>query len=624
MVTIADIFDIIHRVGMLFGKYLKKYYKFGWWLLLLGVICLLAVDFAETKIPGYIEKIIDALTEAANDPLLTINDVMPSDVLWIQNLIPIIAWAAVILVGRILYRIFIFYFARRTEKGLRGDMFEKSTRLSLGYYHDNKVGNIMALYSDDIEEVGEFFGWGSVMLVDAVFLSVLVIYRMVRLNWALSLVAALPIVLIVIWGAIVEKYMGKKWKERQKAFDELYSFSQENFSGIRLIKSFVKETQEILAFKKVALKNKNVNYSFAKFEIVSGVVIEIIIALIVALMMGVGGYIVYRTLAFNQGMGEALYIFDKAIDLTPGQLVNFISLFDILIWPMIAMGQIITMHSRAKQSLIRISNFLDTPEDIKNPENPKIIENPHGKITFNDFSFQYPDGDHQVLKHLSFEIKPGERIGVVGRIGSGKSSLAKVLLRQYNYNEGTLFIDGVDSMKADLKSLRDCIAYAPQDNFLFSDTIEENIAFSDSSVNESKVNDAAIDAAVDGDVALFPSGYKTVLGEKGMSLSGGQRQRLSLARAYYKNAPIMIMDDTVSAVDLDTETKIIGKVFEVREGKTTIVIASRLSTVKNFDKILVLKKGELEAFGAHEELMETSETYRSMVSLQALEDEVNS
>ena len=571
----------------------------------MGALSLMIVDIVETEVPKYLQVIVDDINIITQEELWGI--------LW-----KVIVCALIILVGRIAWRLFIFYASRKIEAGLRRDMFAKSMRLSSTFYHENKSGTIMGWFTTDIETIGEYFGWGTVMLIDASFLAIIVIIRMIRVDLTLTLVAAIPIALIALWSGLSEKFMAKKWEERQNAYDKLYDFADENFTGIRVIKAFVKEQKEIHAFAKIARKNRDVNYKFGKIEAAVGTVIDLIIYLTAGLSLGFGGFFIYQ--AYH---GEPINIFGNPINLTIGKLVEFISYFDLLIWPLIALGQIVTMKSRAKTSLKRITRFLDSEEDVKSPEGATAFKDVKGEITFKNLTFSYKNESEPALKDVSFTIKPGETIGVVGKIGSGKSSLATLLLRLYNFDEGKIFVDGVDLMKADITSLRENIAYAPQDNFLFSDSISNNIAFSSEDVNQKKVEEAAHFADIDNNIEEnFPNKYETVSGERGITLSGGQKQRISLARAYYKNAPIMIMDDTVSAVDMKTEENILHNVSELRKGLTTIVIASRVSTVRKMDRILVMKDGMVDAFDTHENLMKKSQAYQHMVYLQQLEAEV--
>ena len=589
---------------MLLGKYINKYYiKYAFYFIV-GIIALVAVDYFQLLIPEYIGAIVKS-----------IKDNLPIDIP--KMVFELVTIGVVMCVGRILWRVALLTTSKKIEGNLRRQMFEKSERLSQKFYHENKVGTVMAWYTNDLETIEEYFGWGSIMLVDAIFMSILVIIKMVGLNWALSLVTAIPVLLIIIWGGLVEKFMAMKWDKRQKAFDDLYDFVQENFTGIRVIKAFVKENQEIKAFAKVAKRNKDVNIDFVRTSVLFDIIIEVICGLVFAILLGVGGYFVYCYSTNNP-----VVLFGLIINLQPEELVEFVLYFESLIWPLIAMGQIISMRSRATASLKRITEFLDQEEDVKNPENAHVLTNVAGRITFNNFSFMYPDATSNSLEGVSFEIAPGETVGIVGKIGSGKTTLVNSLLRLYNVKEGTLFIDGYDIMQCDLASVRNAISYVPQDNFLFSDKVRNNIAFSNLSLEYEKIEKAAIFAAVHENIVEFNEGYDTISGERGVTLSGGQKQRVSIARAYVKEAPIMIMDDSVSAVDVKTEETILKNIKEQRSGKTTLVIASRVSTVMHMDKILVLNDGKVEAFGTHQELLETSEIYQRMVFLQELEKEV--
>lgn len=600
---------------MVFEKHMRKYYLRYIFLYILGIASLVAVDYAQTFIPEYLGSIVNVIdnnTKGAitfDDALIKVTEIA----------IYILIIAGVMFLGRMLWRFTLFNASGRIESGLRHDMFLKSERLSQKYYHENKVGSIMSWFTSDLETIEEYCGFGTVTMVDAFFLGILVIVKMVQLDVVLAIVAFIPMILIIIWGFLIEKFMSKKWTERQECFDSLYDFTQETFTGIRVIKAFVKETAELHAFAKIAKKNKDTNISFARISVIFDVLIEIIIAAIMALILGFGGYAVYATVTENN-----MVIFGHTIDMDAGKLVTFVSYFDLLIWPMIAMGQIVAMRSRAKASLKRVAQFLDAPEDIKNPENPIVLENVKGKITFKNFSFKYPDSQANMnsLTNVTFEINEGESIGIVGKIGCGKSTLVNSLLRLYNVDEDSIFIDGFDIMKCDIKSIRDAIAYVPQDNFLFSDKIYNNIAFSNRSIDRVKIENAARFADVHDNIADFKNGYDTMSGERGVTLSGGQKQRIAIARAYLKDSPIMIMDDSVSAVDVKTEETILSNIREYRKGKTTIVIASRVSTVSKLDKILVLKDGEVEAFDTPKNLLEISPTYKKMVYLQELEKEV--
>ena len=594
---------------MLFDKHMRKYYLRYIILYILGIAALVAVDLAQTYIPEYLGNLVSLVENQPSDAQIQLNKII----------ISILIVAIVMFFGRMLWRFTLFNASGKIEGDLRHEMFLKSERLSQKYYHETKVGSIMSWFTSDLETIEEYCGFGTVTLVDALFLGVVVIVKMIMLDWVLALISFIPMALIIIWGFLIEKFMSKKWTERQECFDSLYDFTQETFTGIRVIKAFVKENAELHAFAKIARKNKDVNVSFARISVIFDILIEIIIAAIMSMILGFGGYTVYCFVTNNP-----LNIFGHIVTLDAGKLVTFVNYFDLLIWPMIAMGQIVAMRSRAKASLNRVAKFLDADEDIKNPKNAYVLENVSGKITFKNFSFTYPDGDQNFksLENISFEINAGESVGIVGKIGSGKSTLVNSLLRLYNVEEGTIFIDDHDLMKCDITSIRDSIAYVPQDNFLFSDKIYNNIAFSNRSIDRVKIESAAKFADVHDNIAGFKNGYDTLSGERGVTLSGGQKQRIAIARAYLKDAPIMIMDDSVSAVDVKTEETILHNIHEQRRGKTTIVIASRVSTVSHLDKILVLNDGKLEAFDTPKNLLEISPTYKKMVYLQELEKAV--
>lgn len=586
---------------------MKKYYKRYLILFIIGVIANVVVDYVQLYIPEFLGDMVDIVSLNTN--------VIFDDIKKIVYSLIIVAFT--LFIGRIIMRFTILVASSKIDRDIRHDMFLKTERLSQRYFHENKVGSIMSSFTTDIEAIGDFTGWGTVMIIDALFLGVMALYKMIKLDMFLTMITLIPMLALIVWGNKVEKAMSDKWTERQKSFDKLFDFTQENFTGIRVIKAFVKEAQEFKAFSKVAKENSDVNIDFAMMSVRFDVCIELLIGAVVALLMGLGGTCVYYYVT-----GNPVVLFGHSIILTAGKLVTFIGYVDVLIWPMIAMGQILQMFSRFKSSSKRVFDYLDEEEEIHNIDNPVNLDDCKGEISFNHFSFIYPDGSNESLKDISFKINPGELIGVVGKIGSGKTTLVNSLLRLYNIEKNQIFIDGVDIMDLDIKSVRDNIAYVPQDNFLFSSTVQENIAFSNKRMSIDKVKSAANFADVHENITNFKDGYNTMTGERGVTLSGGQKQRISIARAYAKDAPIMIMDDSVSAVDVKTEEAILSNIQEKRAGKTTVIIASRISTVSKADRILVLKDGELEAFDSPENLLKVSPTYQKMVYLQKLESEL--
>ena len=594
---------------MLIGKYLKKYYKRFAIPLIISVIILAMVDVIQLFIPDLMGKLVELFVEGYNPEKV-------ADQVKVYGL-EILGISAAIFVGRVVFRFFLFGSSTKITQGLRQELFEKAERLDQTYYHSTKIGNIMSWITSDTEEIQEYLGWGTVMLVDGVFMTTIVLVRMFIRNWVMTLFILVPIIIIIVWGVLVEKVMAKLWYNRQTIFDNLYDYCEETFSGIRIIKAFLRETHQLLRFSRIARKSKDADIKLGVVCVLFDVVIIIIIELAVSMIIGLGGYFVYLA-----ATGNTAHIFNFEINLTTAQLVTFLNYFIILIWPLIALGSVITMHARAKTSYKRIERFLDVEEIIKDKENAIELSDVKGKIELRNLSFSYPDTDQKQINDISLVINPGENIGVVGRVGSGKSTLVSILSRLYNLEPNTLLFDDLDVMDCTVKSVRKAVAVVPQDNFLFSLTVKENIEFGSENTNFEQIKQAALFSDLDKDVEGFEKKYDTLTGENGLSLSGGQKQRISIARAFLKNAPIMIMDDSVSAVDIDTEEKILRNIAEFRKGKTTIIVSSRVSTVSKLDKILVLNEGKLEAYDTPENLMKISPTYKKMVELQKLEDEL--
>lgn len=590
---------------MLLGKYINKYYLKYIWLYLIGVVGLVAVDWFQLLLPEYLGKIVD-LFDGGSVDTSALKEVV----------VGVIFVALVLFLGRVTWRLSIFNASQKTEAGLRRQMFVKAEKLPLSYYGKTKVGTVMAWFTTDLETIEEYLGWGTIMLFDASFLTVLVIIKMVRLDWVLSLIVAVPLILIAVWGALVEKFQSAKWTERQTEFDKLYDYSRESFTGIRVIKAFLSQTRRLHGFAKIVKKNKEANISYARLTVLFDCLISLIIAVITAVILGVGGYFVY-----GAATGSPAVIFGHEVKMTAGNLVTFLGYFETMIWPMMALGQIVSMRSRAKASLKRVSQFLSA-EEVKEPENAIVLKDVKGAVSFKNFTFYYPDGKSPALKNITLEIAAGEKIGVIGKVGSGKTTLVNSLFKIYETGKNQVFIDGNDVTACDTQSVRNALAYAPQDSFLFSDTLASNIGFALDDCPRNMVERAADFACLSGDIAGFKDGFDTVCGERGVTLSGGQKQRAAIARAYIKDAPVLVLDDSVSAVDIKTEEEILSAIERERAGKTTIVVASRASTVARFDRILVLSGGGVEAFASPEELLKISPTYQKMVRLQALENQL--
>ena len=505
--------------------------------------------------------------------------------------------------GRFLWRICFFGSAVRLEEDLRNRMFGHAKRLSREYYQVNKVGDLMSLFTNDLDTVQECFGWGVMMFVDAILMGGLAIADMWKMDRLLTLLSLIPMGFLLASATIVGKRMAQKWDIRQEAYSNLSDFSQESFSGIAVIKAFVKESKELWAFKKLNVENEQANVEHTKISVLFRVLTTLFVESVICIILGYGGYLVYQK------------------QFTGGQLMEFIGYFNAVIWPIMAVSELIDMTSRGKASLNRISELLDAPIHVQDAADVAELEHVAGKIEFRDLTFRYPDGEFDILKNVSFTILPGENVGLVGKTGASKTTLVDLILRTYNVPDGSIFIDDQDVNQVSIRSVREACAYVPQDNFLFSDTIGNNIAFGVSDWPLEQVVRAAQLADVDENITEFTHGYDTVLGERGVTVSGGQKQRISIARALMKNAPILILDDSVSAVDTKTETTILQNLRQTRAGKTTILIAHRISTIETMDKILFLEDGCLAAVGTHEDLYCSNAAYRKMVDLQHLEEE---
>lgn len=583
---------------MIFGKYINRFYKKYFFHFFIGIVFLAFVNVIQLFVPEVIANITRSYDEGKlTTQYLTI------------NCIYIVLIAFGMLIGRFIWRTFILSGAINIQSDLRLEMFSKNEKLSQNYYKNNKVGGIMSYYTNDLDTINQSFGWGTVMLVDAFFLSILTLIKMFQVNVILTLICLIPLAVLCVSAYFIDKKIEEIFLQRQNAFERMSDYTQEMFTGLRVIKAFVREIAEAKAFKKVNLNTKNKDISLVRFSAMLDTLISLLIQEMIVIALFIGGLFIYYT-----------FVGTWNIKFSRADLFEFNGYFNTIIWPMIALGQIISLRSRAKTSLKRITALLDADEDVKDGEVSYLPEI-KGQIEFRHFSYKYSDGE-EALHDISLTIEAGERVGIVGKIGSGKSTLASVLLRLDNYDRDEIFIDGQDIMTIPLRQLRDNIAYVPQESFLFSTTIKDNICFSDITLSDEEAIEAAEFADVHGNIVDFVEGYRTLVGERGVTLSGGQKQRIAIARAYIKRSPIMVLDDSVSAVDVKTEEKILSNLREKRKGMTTIVVASRVSTVEHLDKIIVLNNGYLEAYGTHEYLLQNSPTYSNMVRLQSLENEL--
>lgn len=588
---------------MLFGKHVNKFYiRYGLFFLL-GVAALVVVDYFQLEIPNVIGNIIDGLDQKTLTTAVLKN--------FILQLLMI---AAIMFAGRFLWRICIFGNGIKIECDLRNDLFNAMEKQSQKFFGENKTGALMALYTNDLNQIRHCFGGGTIMLVDSLCLGVLTLIRMFQLNWMLTIISLVTITITIVFAQIFEKRITKATDANFEAYERLSDFVQEDFSGIGVVKAFTKEKLQISRFQKYNQDNVDTTLKMVKESARFDAVIMSVINTLFILTIVYSAVLIY------------LHSTGRATVFTIGDLTKFLAYFDTLIWPIDAFGRLFQLRGKGKASLGRIAKILENKTEVNDDlvdDSTKDVNELKGLIEYKDLTFNYPSVNEACLKNVNFTIKPGEFVGIIGATGSGKTTIVDLLLRVYNVDEGKIFIDGYDIMKLPLATVRNNIAYVPQDNFLFSDTVANNIAFSENGeIDNDKVVTTAKLADVYKDVVGFNDKLNTVMGERGVTVSGGQKQRISIARALYKNGNILVLDDSLSAVDTETEKAIIHNLRENRQGKTTIIIAHRISTLQHLDKILVVEEGCVTGIGTHEELLKTNKAYANEARLQELEAEV--
>ena len=578
------------------GRYIRRYIP----QYLIGIIALLLVDLLNVYIPRFTGQITDGLE--------THTITMPEIWMLIGK---ILLFGVLIAVGRFCWRYFILGPARSIERELRDDMFGHLETLSMRYYNENKTGDLMAHFTNDLQSIRMFLGFTIITAFDATVMLVLVLAQMILyVDLKLTVVAVIPLLLIMFGDVYYGKIMHRKFLEKQQAFSDLTDQVQEAVSGIRVIKAFVQEKKELAAFARMNRYNQEKNLGVVRLQALFMPLLELVIGASGLLTLLYGGYLAI------------------AGEITLGQFVAFNQYISMLIWPMFAAGDCITYISQGLASMKRIMViFNERPDIVDGPDVDRSIKTLNGEIEIEGLSFAYPgQKGAEVLHDIDLHVEAGETLAVIGRTGSGKTTLASLLLRLYDTEPDRIRIDGHPLTEIPLAVLRENIAFVPQDNFLFSDTLENNISFGIRDKSRTDIHEAVVQAAkeacIHDNIMEFPDGYQTVVGERGVTISGGQKQRSSIARALLKDAPILVMDDALSAVDTDTEEQILHNLRVNRAGRTTLIIAHRISTIQNADHILVLDDGRRAEYGTHEELMELNGIYRSIYDKQQLEKQL--
>ena len=571
------------------------YAKSRWLHYAAGILSLAAVDLMNVYIPQFTGQITDGLKAGT----------IGMDGVW-RLIGLIILMGAAMAAGRFGWRYFIFGAALDVRRRLQEDLFAHLERLSMRYYNEHKTGDLMAHFTNDMRSVQMLMGPTVVTAFDATVMLVMVLGKMMfYVDMRLTLVAVIPLLLIMYGDYYYGKVMHRKFFAKQRAFSDLTDQVQEAVSGIRVIKAFVQERQELAAFARVNRLNQDRNMAVARTQALFMPLLDLVIGVSGLLTLLYGGYL---TIA-----GE----------ITLGQFEAFNLYIAMLVWPMLAAGECITFISQGMASLKRIRTILDEKPEIVDGAEVKDVAALRGEIDLDGLTFAYPDQeDVTVLDSIRVHVDQGSTLAVLGRTGSGNSTLANLLLRLYDTKSDMIRIDGRPICEIPLSVLRRDVAYVPQESFLFSDTLERNIAFGAERKSREEIQRAARDACIHSNIMDFPEGYDTMVGERGVTLSGGQKQRSAIARALLKDAPILILDDALSAVDTDTEEQILHNLRVNRAGRTTIIIAHRISTIQSADRILVLDEGRAAEYGSHEELMALGGIYRSIHDKQQLEKQL--
>lgn len=490
--------------------------------------------------------------------------------------------------------------SRHIEYDLKNEIYSHYQRLDMAFFRRNKTGDLMNRVTEDVNRVRSYLGPAIMYAINTLVLSIMVIVAMVNVNPRLAMYSLLPIPVLTALLFIVNRIINRRSERIQRQLSVLSTFVQETFSGIRVIKTYNREQDKMDGFNAESNAYKKHTLSLVKAEAFFSPLILLLVGLSTIITVYVGGLEVARG------------------TITSGNIAEFIVYVNQLTFPAMALAWVTSLIQRASASQERINEFLKTEPTIHGGD--RMASSIHGTVRFDEVTFTYPDTGIKALDRVSFELQPGQVLAIIGRTGSGKSTAANLLMRMYDADSGRITIDGVPIKEYNLQSLRQQIGFVPQEVFLFSDSIANNIAFGLDSVNQQQIEQAAKDAAVYNNIIDFEHGFDTMLGERGLTLSGGQKQRVSIARALIKEPQILVFDDCLSAVDTSTEEEILQNLSRVMDGKSSIFISHRVSTIKNADRILVLDHGRIIEEGTHEELLQRQGAYFELHEKQLLEE----
>ncbi len=584
-------------------NYLFFRYK---WHLILGILFVSLANYFGILIPQKIREALDLVQAQITTFKLTVGNVdSPAyDELGHQLFVfGLTITAFVILKGIFMYlmRQTIIVMSRLVEYDMRKDIYAHLQGLDQQFYRQRMTGDIMSRISEDVSKVRNYVGPGVLYAINLITTFIFTIYAMLRVDVTLTIYTLLPLPILSISIYYISNLINKKSSSIQAQLSTLTSEAQETYSGIKVLKSYVKEDSFLGFFERESEEFKQRSLGLAKIEAYFQPLMLLLIALSTIIVVVVGAYQV------------------KAGTMTAGNIAEFILYVNMLTWPVTAIGWIASTVQEAEASQERINELLDARPSVKNNG---VIKNDHlkGKIEFRNVSFTYENTKIQALKNVSFVLEPGQKMAVMGKTASGKSTMGELLTRIYDVTEGQILIDDIDIKEYDLNTLRRNIGYVPQDVFLFSDTIAANIAFGANEMDITQIERFAKDAAIYEEIKSLPSGFDTLIGERGVTLSGGQKQRISIARAFAKSAQVLILDDVLSAVDGNTEQTILNHFSSSLEHNTSIFITHRISNILNFDKIILMEDGAIIEEGIHSTLMNGNGLYKSLYLQQLMQD----